>query len=440
MTATARSMAWPSVQPPAVAALAALHARLERTQWFTTERIEELQHRQLAATARWFAARSPAFAARLRGAGLTAADVGDRAGFAALPVLERQELQDLGERMFVEPPPRHRPTHDTSSSGSTGRRVTVRKTAVTSSFFNALTVRDYLSRPIDLEWRLAVVRACDADDRSSWGSPLSPLYETGPMRLIPVDEPSDVIAGKVREFRPELVLSYATMAGELLAAGALDGVRCVQTISESLPDGLTEALSAAGIETWDLYSCQEAGLLAVECPDRRRTYHVAAENLIVEVLDEHDAPVRPGVVGRVVITDLHNLATPLVRYAIGDLAVAGNGPCPCGRGLPTIARVLGRERNLLVNRVGERRWPVYRKVELRSHGVQQMQLVQREPGVVVVRVVAPGELAASARAAIIEELQRNVGDDVDYIVEPVDVIARSASGKFEEFRSELAPR
>jgi phenylacetate-CoA ligase len=437
---TAGTIPWPNVQPPAVAVISALHARLERTQWFTTPELESLQHIQLVTTARWFESRSASFRQRLHDAGLRAADLGDPVAFAALGVLDREQVQSLGERLFVDPPDRHRPVHEASSSGSTGRRVTIRKTAVTSTFFNALTVRDYLSRRVDLAWRLAVVRVCEPEDRADWGPPLSLLHETGPMRLVRIDEPVDVVSRAVAEFRPQFVLSYATMAAELLAAGALAGVRCVQTISEAVPDGLAEALRSKGIEVWDLYSCQEAGLLAGECPDRRGTYHVVAENVIVEVLDDDGRPAPPGAVGRVVITDLHNLATPLIRYALGDLAVAGDGPCPCGRGLPTLGRVLGRERNILVNRNGERRWPAMRKLELRAHGVRQVQLVQREPGVVVARVVTEADLGDEARAAIIQELRVRVGDDVDYVVEPIDEIARSAAGKFEEFRSELPPR
>jgi phenylacetate-CoA ligase len=54
-----------------------------------------------------------------------------------------------------------------------------------------------------------------------------------------------------------------------------------------------------------------------------------------------------------VVTPLHNFAMPLIRYAIGDYAEAGP-PCACGRGLPVLARILGRARNLLTLPHGER--------------------------------------------------------------------------------------
>ena len=93
-----------------------------------------------------------------------------------------------------------------------------------------------------------------------------------------------------------------------------------------------------------MYSSQEVGYIALECPTGE-SYHVQAENVLVEVLDDQDRPCSPGDVGRVVVTALHNFATPLLRYDIGDYAEVG-APCPCGRGLPALRRIMGRQRNM----------------------------------------------------------------------------------------------
>jgi len=53
-----------------------------------------------------------------------------------------------------------------------------------------------------------------------------------------------------------------------------------------------------------------------------------------------------GQVGRVVVTDLHNFATPLIRYDLGDYAEMAD-TCPCGRGLPALKRIMGRRRNMV---------------------------------------------------------------------------------------------
>jgi phenylacetate-coenzyme A ligase PaaK-like adenylate-forming protein len=62
----------------------------------------------------------------------------------------------------------------------------------------------------------------------------------------------------------------------------------------------------------------------------------------VEVLDEEGRPCAPGETGRVVATSLNNFAMPLIRYETGDTAEVG-APCPCGRGLPVLTRIMGRD-------------------------------------------------------------------------------------------------
>jgi phenylacetate-CoA ligase len=67
------------------------------------------------------------------------------------------------------------------------------------------------------------------------------------------------------------------------------------------------------------------------------------ESYIVEILIE-GKPAKPGETGEIVITDLNNYSVPLIRYRIGDLAVAVDNTiaCPCGRGLSRIGEIQGR--------------------------------------------------------------------------------------------------
>jgi phenylacetate-CoA ligase len=81
-----------------------------------------------------------------------------------------------------------------------------------------------------------------------------------------------------------------------------------------------------------------------------RGYHVNAEAVILEVVDEVGKPVLPGHEGRLVLTNLNNYAMPFVRYATGDLGARwpNADACACGRGLPLLAYVKGRTSDQLV--------------------------------------------------------------------------------------------
>jgi phenylacetate-CoA ligase len=95
----------------------------------------------------------------------------------------------------------------------------------------------------------------------------------------------------------------------------------------------------------DVYAMSEVGYMAWQC-ECRAGLHVNADTHLIEVLDG-DRAVAPGKVGNLVITDLRNRVMPFLRYQNGDLAVAGDGPCACGRLLPCLESIEGRQRDAL---------------------------------------------------------------------------------------------
>jgi phenylacetate-CoA ligase len=128
-------------------------------------------------------------------------------------------------------------------------------------------------------------------------------------------------------------------------------------IGETIPDGTREFIAERlGARSAGIYSCQEIGAIACEC-EAAPHYHVAAENALVEILDESGRDVAPGGRGRVVVTGFYNYAMPFIRYELGDLAEAGSAPCGCGRAAPIIARIEGRSRHAFIFRDGTRLWP-----------------------------------------------------------------------------------
>ena len=82
-----QSIVWPPLLVGDSAQLAALVAGLEGTQWLGHAEIEAAQGEQLGRLALHLSRQSPAFAARLRSAGMSAADLGRVDRLAGLPVL-----------------------------------------------------------------------------------------------------------------------------------------------------------------------------------------------------------------------------------------------------------------------------------------------------------------------------------------------------------------
>jgi phenylacetate-CoA ligase len=347
------------------AAILALLRELEQSQWLSPKEIAEAQHRQLMLLARHAARHSALIAERLRGAGLDPQDLASPEGLARLPLLTRRDMQRRAEDLFCrEVPEAHRPVGQAQTSGATGEPVAVRRTMVSRMIFWAMNLRDHVWHGRDPAERFSSIRpqvpayAVHKD----WGPPWASLLETGRLQAIPMALEASRQVELLREFKPYGLIVYPNSLDAILAhcessGMGIPGLAKIRTISETLsPRIRLRSKTVLGIAPADHYSSQEVGSIAIECPESG-LYHVMAESVILEVVDDQGRPCREGEAGRVLLTDLHNFAMPILRYEIGDYAEPG-GACPCGRGLPTLRRILGRERNLVLMPDGSRHWPL----------------------------------------------------------------------------------
>ena len=114
-------------------------------------------------------------------------------------------------------------------------------------------------------------------------------------------------------------------------------------------------------------------------------------------------------------------------------------PCPCGRGLPVVERIIGRERHPVVLPSGDRLFPVLdAEPLLLEFGVRQYQLVQRSVQEIDLKLVIDRRLNDDEQAAIRDHLRGNFQHSFDFNFIYVDEIPREAGGKFQIFKSALS--
>jgi phenylacetate-CoA ligase len=75
--------------------------------------------------------------------------------------------------------------------------------------------------------------------------------------------------------------------------------------------------------------------------------HLHPELIITELLDDNDVPVKRGEAGEITITTLGVEGMPLLRYKTGDVAIAYEDQCKCGRNTLRLGPVLGRKQHLI---------------------------------------------------------------------------------------------
>lgn len=424
---------------------------LGESQAWTAAQLRAGQQRQLQALARWAAAKVPYYRnARWRDP-LAAAANAPPAEFwkrwREVPVLTKPDLRAHGKRLHAQGLPRTElPLDALRTSGSTGIPVEVLRNATARAMWQALTLREAYWLERDLSGCLGVARHLPRERRSEagqvfpdWGRPFTPAHRTGPRAVIHISYPLDVIDRWLERCRPSVFLTYPSLVTGLLdlrgARGAPPGLAEVSLISEPVTPELEQRLVTEwGVRCTQSYSAVDGGYIALQCGAGR--LHVQSEAIHVELLRDDGEPCAAGETGRVVITPLHNLATPLVRYAIGDYAVAGSA-CPCGREHPVLAQVLGRERNLVRRPDGTTFWPSGMRKVATVAPVQQAQFVQTRLDRIELRVKMARPLQGPEREELVQVVRRILHYPFTVDVVEVEQIERGPTGKYEEFVSKL---
>jgi phenylacetate-CoA ligase len=381
--------------------------------------------RRLAATLER-AASLPGYARTFHSA--AAVDADPARVLAGLPVLERDSVQERPEDFSVS----QVAAVLLSSSGSTGVPLSVRLARSARRRRQRQFARFFLSngwRPWDRALCLKVL----PDSSARLGSSRLDASLFRRRRVASVLEPSDRLYALLQREDPAILHGLPSVLEHLAARAEAEGwrprrLRRTFTSSEALSPAVRRLLERAlGAPVVDSFAAAEA-LIGFEC-ELRSGIHVIEDDVIVEVVDEDGTPVPAGAVGRVVITTLANPAMPLVRYAIGDLAIAPSAvPCPCGRPGMVLPRILGRQVPLFeIGGASVSPWGVLARMH-ELEAVRQFQLVQAERDVVLVlvRTARPGAGPLGEVRRLVEE---QLGPSVRVRVREVPAIEPLASGK-----------
>jgi phenylacetate-CoA ligase len=100
------------------------------------------------------------------------------------------------------------------------------------------------------------------------------------------------------------------------------------------------------IQLYSTYASTEMQTAFTECREGRGG-HLQPELLIVELLDDNDRVVGPGIPGEVTITTLGVEGMPLLRYKTGDISTWSDQPCSCGRTSLRLSPLIGRKQQMI---------------------------------------------------------------------------------------------
>jgi phenylacetate-CoA ligase len=384
--------------------------------------------------------RFPSYAAKVRSHRGELPGEGCRIRPEDLPVWTREDQRALFEAQSAPPMPG---SFVHSTGGSTGVPLRFHVTRASFEWRTAVSDRGY-------SWAGA------EEGRRSyyvWGTPIRPPRRTtrwkqqihhalqrrtyfDSFRFGDVEK--EACCRAISSLRPRVIVGYAGNLIELawFVKSHPDlwtwRPEALVTAAEGLAPGRRELLEAyLGGKVFMSYGSREFMLIGMECA-AHSGYHIASDNLCVEVVDAAGRPVAPGETGRILVTDLHNDANPFVRYEIGDLGTIREPGrrCPCGLPFPLLAKVEGRLQEVIVTASGERLTALFIPHLMKEFAwVQGYQLVQERPGEVMVNLVSRAELSEVRTAPVAKALRAKMGAGAVVSFSRVEALRRNASGK-----------
>jgi len=376
----------------------------------------------------------------------------DEATWSRIPVMDRALAQTrAADLACASLPPGHVRASPTKTSGTTGHPVVVQQTSLTARIWSAQTVRSHLWHGRDFSGVLGAIRHPESGKAdypegltsASWGL-AARLFRTGPAYLLDVRSQVDEQIEWLWRRRPDYLLTYPGNLADLLRACRFDPkplppLKGVITVTGAVwPELRAECRSLLGVPIADMYTCEELGYLALQCPEFEH-HHATAESVLLEVLDEDGRPVPSGGIGRVVATPLHNFAMPLLRYALGDEAEVG-APCACGRSLLVLRHIVGRQRNRVTLPGGRRGWPKFDETAGvgRIAPVAQFKVMQHALDDVEFVAVTHRPLTPDEEAEIVPAVRKMLGHPFPVRFTYVERIPRGGRGKYEPFENRIA--
>lgn len=259
-----------------------------------------------------------------------------------------------------------------------------------------------------------------------------------------VFDPLETQLKKLEKVKPDALWGYPSSIkalGKLIQEKEIKGVspRLIFTASELLNPKTRNFINFGfNVDPIDVYVAEEGGCMAWECKEHSG-YHVNMDTVLMEFVDEKGNRVNSGERGKVVITNLHSLGMPIIRYEIGDFAIPTYKECACGRPGYIIKAIEGRCDDFLKLKNGESVSPrILIPIIECIPGVSEFQIVQETEDEINIFIV---KMKESREAVIVEEMSREIkkvfGNNMSATIKIVENISREKSGKLRSMISRL---
>ncbi|WP_306257912.1 phenylacetate--CoA ligase family protein [Pararhizobium sp. IMCC21322] len=417
---------------------------LGRTQYYTPDRMQAYQRKLLEPLLHHARKEVPFYATRLD---LLFADDGSIRwdAWGDVPTFTRAEAQEAGNALFAKTAPDHVGGYtEGQTSGSSGTPLKFRVSATSGVINAAAAQRIFEWHDVDFSGKMALIIDLTGRfpfPRGATGRKWNVANPNAPACQLSLSANVSMQLDWLLASEPDIFVTYPSNATAICELAEQRGtpvpfhtfVSQGEVFNE---DSKNYLMKVHGLKLIDRYGTSETGAIAAQCPTSNR-FHQFSEANLMEVLDfGRNDLVKEGR-GRMVLTPFYNYAMPLIRYENQDQVEITQTPCACGRSLPTLERVLGRQKNTFTYIDGTRSWPFLLRHEYAPFlPARQLQTIQKTKTDIEIRFVRDiSNTTPIDRKGLQAFLRKRLHPSIQLEIVETQSISRAASGKYEEWVS-----
>ncbi|MBX3639637.1 MAG: phenylacetate--CoA ligase family protein [Nitrosomonas sp.] len=425
----------------------AIRNEMERTQWWSIDRLHHLQLLRLRRLLSKVQQSVPYYRKLFNQLDFDVHKVQSLSDLERLPLLDKQTIREQIESLKAEPKNK---LERACTSGSSGEPLI---------FFLS---NDRISHDVAAKWRATRWWDVDIGDPEIviWGSPIElgvqnyvrdlrdKIFRT---RLFPTKVMSPEILTKylaeIRRIRPRMLFGYPSSIFVLARYAQSQnqkmndlGIKVVFVTAERLYNEQSQLISTVfGCPVANGYGGRDAGFIAHTCAEGGM--HITAEDMIVEIINSDGNVLPAGQSGEIVITHFFSHDFPFIRYRTGDFGILEDRQCSCGRNLPLLKEIQGRSNDFLVAANGVMMHEVDFTSILRNQPqIKYFKIVQEALEQVHIYIVSKPDLDQSLLQQIEQTFKTRLGQTVNIVIRQVAEIPAERSGKFRYVVSKVANR
>jgi phenylacetate-CoA ligase len=404
---------------------------LQKSQWWSEDRLNEYQNEKLRLLINHAYSNVPYYNETFKKLKLTPEDIKTKADLYKLPLLTKEIIRENFPNKLVAANIPKKNIVLSGSSGSTGQPLQYYRSVEALSFSRACNLRGWywmgfrLGDPymkISTIARASLYKKLQDKINNSYHVHSKSMTHEDILKMINVIRKSNV---KFLRGYPASLYIIAKYLNE----NGIDDIylTAVNTTSEPLYPNMRALIEKMfHCHVFDSYSAEGSAVIS-QC-EHHDLYHIASEKAITE-FQRNGELVESGK-AKMIFTDLTNFVTPFIRYDVKDYVQISPSKCKCGRNLPSVEKIEGRDTDILITPSGKFiTFYFFAGYFEHQNYIDMFQMKQDTISDFTLKIVINENFTSEMEKKIYADILEVMGKDVKLNIEVVDDIPLTTSGK-----------